>query len=450
MPLQSCVGPGMAAPLDLSGLQGTAATSPLVTVEAAVVTGFEPCVAEEVLEVLGVQGNVTRGRVVFDLPPERLREVLGLRCPTTIYLLLGHDGDYAWEGSVEEQMAAVERFVASRLCWDKGLRAWAQATRFQGDLYPLARAQAKEEEEEGDASDVEKAEKLENCDNSESPAAKQARLDDVLTFRATCYRSGEKSAHAFPSTLVASTVGGAVGDSFGWRPKMKGYHLELVVNCNAKELYCALTLNNSSLGNRTITEFGLCTLRPNTAACLARLAGLQAGEVVVDPMAGTGSIPLEGALGFPATFHLAGELAAKSVRSCRVNMDGVVAKNCLQVAPKVDALQWDCIRGNCLRDGSVDVVITDLPFGRRSGSKADNKKLYPDMLVAMARVVRPEVGRAVLLTQDKTSMFASLARVSAYWARTRVVNTNIGGLTALVFVLARTAEPWTHPKALKS
>merc|ERR1719319_1178916 len=136
-------------------------------------------------------------------------------------------------------------------------------------------------------------------------------------------------------------------------------------------------------------------------------------------MAGTGSIPLEGALGFPATFHLAGELAAKSV-------------------------------GSCLRDGSVDVVITDLPFGRRSGSKADNKKLYPDMLVAMARVVRPEVGRAVLLTQDKTSMFASLARVSAYWARTRVVNTNIGGLTALVFVLARTAEPWTHPKALKS
>jgi len=438
----------MAAPLDLAGLQGTAATSALVTVEAAVVTGFEPCVAEEVLEVLGVQGNVTRGRVVFDLPPERLGEVLGLRCPTTIYLLLGHDGDYTWEGSVEEQMAAVEQFVASKLCWAKGLQAWAQATGFQGDLYPLAKDKDKER---GDSSAVEKAEKPENCDNSEeSPVAKQARLDDVLTFRATCYRSGEKSAHAFPSTLVASTVGGAVADSFGWKVKMKGYHLELVVNCNARELYCALTLNNSSLGNRTITEFGLCTLRPNTAACLARLAGLQAGEVVVDPMAGTGSIPLEGALGFPATFHLAGELAAKSVRSCRVNMEGVVAKNCLEVAPKVDALQWDCIRGNCLRDGSVDVIITDLPFGRRSGSKADNKKLYPDMLVAMARVVRPEVGRAVLLTQDKTSMFASLARVAAYWARTRVLTTNIGGLTALVFVLARTSELWTHPKGLKS
>jgi Putative RNA methylase family UPF0020 len=45
------------------------------------------------------------------------------------------------------------------------------------------------------------------------------------------------------------------------------------------------------------------------------------------------------------------------------------------------------------------------PFGKRSGSKADNRVLYPKILTSMARVVRPVTGRAVLLTQDKTSMF---------------------------------------------
>ena len=45
------------------------------------------------------------------------------------------------------------------------------------------------------------------------------------------------------------------------------------------------------------------------------------------------------------------------------------------------------------------------PFGKRSGSKADNRVLYPKILTSMARVVKPVTGRAVLLTQDKTSMF---------------------------------------------
>ena len=45
------------------------------------------------------------------------------------------------------------------------------------------------------------------------------------------------------------------------------------------------------------------------------------------------------------------------------------------------------------------------PFGKRSGSKADNRVLYPNTMLAMARVVKPVTGKAVILTYDKTSMF---------------------------------------------
>ncbi len=49
------------------------------------------------------------------------------------------------------------------------------------------------------------------------------------------------------------------------------------------------------------------------------------------------------------------------------------------------------------------------PFGKRSGSKADNRVLYPKIFLSMARVVRPGSGRAVVLTQDKASMFKASA-----------------------------------------
>lgn len=406
----------MAEPLDLRGILGLDPARPdLCTVEATVVTGFEPTVAEEVQAVLGLPCcNLTRGRVVFDIPCSRVAEVLSLRCISTAYLLLGHAGPgHRYEGAgPEEQVEAIAQWTGT-VDWEKGLRVWAGVMGFKGRTQPLRDPVIAGEEQQ-------------------------------LAFRATCYRTGEKQQHQFPSPLVASTVGGHLQDLFGWQASMKKYDLEFVVNCDPDQLYCAITLNHSSLGNRTITEFGLCTLRPNTAACLARLAQLQPGEVVLDPMAGTGAIPLEGALGFPATFHLAGELAGKSVRSCRANLDGVVAKNKLASGPAMDTLQWDCITAACLRDNSVDVIISDLPFGRRSGSKADNKKLYPDMLVSMARLVRPGSGRAVLLTQDKTSMFASLRRVSHYWSRPAagpaIITTNIGGLTAIVFLLARTGQ----------
>jgi 23S rRNA G2445 N2-methylase RlmL len=64
---------------------------------------------------------------------------------------------------------------------------------------------------------------------------------------------------------------------------------------------------------------------------------------------------------------------------------------CLSRERAVDGLQWDAL-APCLRPASVDVLISDLPFGKRSGSKADNRVLYPATLLAMARLVRPTTG----------------------------------------------------------
>lgn len=41
-----------------------------------------------------------------------------------------------------------------------------------------------------------------------------------------------------------------------------------------------------------------------------------------------------------------------------------------------------------LRDKSIDIIIADMPFGRRHGSHMTNQKLYPRMIRESARVLR--------------------------------------------------------------
>jgi tRNA G10 N-methylase Trm11 len=44
-----------------------------------------------------------------------------------------------------------------------------------------------------------------------------------------------------------------------------------------------------------------------------RLADIQPGDIVIDPMCGGGSIPIEAALTYPAAFHIGGDFHEKAV-----------------------------------------------------------------------------------------------------------------------------------------
>jgi len=396
----------MAEPLDLTGIAGLSADKEeLCTIEASCVTGFEAMAAEEVEAVLGAGARQHRGRVVFDLPLDRAPEVLGLRCVNTVWVMLGHTPDIQYPEGEQQQLETLMQFAESRLDWRKGLEVWRRVTGFQGELA---------------------AEQT----SPEASSPKASKLSPP-TFRCTCYRSGTN--HKFKSTEAQSAVGGRVQEKFGWPVSCKGYDLEFVINCDVKQVYCCINLTNVSLFNRTVTSFGPCTLKPTICAGLVRLARLEAGEVVLDPMCGGGTISLEGSCMGPQ-FHLGGELHQLAVQRCRENQAGLSNT-------ATDFLQWDCLLP-ALKDNSVDVVITDLPFGKRSGSRADNRVLYPRTLLSLARVVRPTTGRAVLLTQDKNSMFKTFKQVNKYWKHTKQIVTNIGGLTALVFLISRTGvEP---------
>jgi hypothetical protein len=111
-----------------------------------------------------------------------------------------------------------------------------------------------------------------------------------------------------------------------------------------------------------------------------------------------------------------------------------------------------------LRDGSVDCIASDLPFGRRCGNHRTNSNLYPALLSEFARVLRPakttrgldgllsdERGGAcdttgcrpccVLLTIERRVMLEALASQNVFQLLRPAVCVDMGGLCPYVFVL---------------
>jgi len=375
----------------------------ILTIEASVVTGFEGAAQEEVKAKLGIT-NVKEftGRVLFDIESYILDQVLNLRTVDNVWIIIGAKTDFDLTKSEEECTQILADYTLNDLLWTKGLSSWNKIFSFY--------------EDSSDLHDIEKRPKLEKIPN----------------FRCTCYRNGE-NVHKFSSMDVAKHVGGKIQDKFGWGVKMKGFDIEVVVNIDNCQAYFGIALTKHSLHKRSIEHFGPTTLRATICASMLQLADIQTGEIVCDPMCGGGSIPIEGALAYQQGFFLAGDNHDLAAERTANNLK--VFDHKLQA----DSLQWD-VTNIPLRDNSIDVLVSDLPFGKRSGSKADNRVLYPKILLSMARVVKPKSGRAVLLTQDKTSMFKSAPKFNKFWRIKKNMHCNIGGLAALVFLMTRTDE----------
>jgi tRNA (guanine10-N2)-dimethyltransferase len=144
------------------------------------------------------------------------------------------------------------------------------------------------------------------------------------------------------------------------------------------------------LGARAPTDrpfFQPGSMAPELARALANLAGARPGATLLDPMCGTGGIPIEAGLVGART--LAADVQPKMAAGTRTNLadalgNGGVAG--LQVEPGA----WDVIRADArslpVTDGAVDGVVFDAPYGRQSKITGDLTTLVQGALREAARV----------------------------------------------------------------
>ena len=373
--------------------------SEVQTYEATVVTGLEWIGADECREKLSPKSiNQSHGRIFFE-SDRPVKEIFALRSVDNIYALI-YDEVCEELPQTEEELKDKLLKICSDCQWNKGLKPWIEAF-------------------DWNKSTVEAMLSKDAGDKTNKPS-----------FRVTCNRTGD---HKFKSQECASAFGSVVNESFDWPVSMKQFDIEVVLSIKDKHVYVGLALTRESLHKRNLVCFGATSLRATIAYNILRMASIQTGDIVCDPMCGSGAIPIECAMSWPHTFGIACDNHPVAIERSNTN---IKESKCL-----IDLNQLD-ITSMPLRTGSVDVIVTDLPFGKRLGSRHDNKTLYPNLMTQFARCVRAGTGRIILLTQDKRNMNKCLGLpvVKKYCKQFRTIFVKIGGLDASIYCLRRNAK----------
>jgi tRNA (guanine6-N2)-methyltransferase len=171
---------------------------------------------------------------------------------------------------------------------------------------------------------------------------------------------------------------------------------------------------------------------PLVAWLLVRLAKAEPGHALLDPFCGAGTILVEADAAGCAPLY-GSDIAAAALQAARANLP--------DPAVRLDSAPAERLPHG---DGSIDRIMSNLPFGKRVGSHQGNRDLYPAFLTEAARVLRPK-GRAVLMTEDKR-IFEQAVQGTHGIKVVKEITLSTGGLHPSVYVIERTRA---HRRAAK-
>ncbi|MFC1790257.1 methyltransferase [Patescibacteria group bacterium] len=134
-------------------------------------------------------------------------------------------------------------------------------------------------------------------------------------------------------------------------------------------------------------------LRPELVNLMGHLADLQPKDILLDPFAGYGAIPLGCARFFSSRGVIAGEKNKAVLK--------ILKSKVKQEKTRIRVYEGDGLKLRYLADCSVDKIITDPPWGIYESQNRDWEKFYFEMLESFQRVLKPG-GKMVILTAQRS------------------------------------------------
>ncbi|XP_030167103.1 THUMP domain-containing protein 2 isoform X5 [Lynx canadensis] len=169
---------------------------------------------------------------------------------------------------------------------------------------------------------------------------------------------------------------------FGWKADLRNPNLEIFIHLNDIYSVVGIPVFRIPLASRAYIKTA--GLRSTIAWALASLAEIQAGAFVLDPMCGLGTILLEAAKEWPDVYYVGADVSDSQLLGAYDNLKAAGLKN------KIELLQVSVI-DLPLPSESVDVIISDIPFGKKFKLGEDIKSILQEM----ERVLH--VGGAIVL-----------------------------------------------------
>jgi 23S rRNA G2445 N2-methylase RlmL len=246
-----------------------------------------------------------------------------------------------------------------------------------------------------------------------------------LRFRVVARQVG-RSAYRRVDAQRAIERGLAARGDHQWRLEDEGA-LEFWLTLLPDEALLALRMSDDRMRHRDYKiEHMPASLRPASAAALVWLTRPAPGDVFLDPMCGAGTILIERAHAGRYALLLGGDIRAEALAVAQDN-----------VGPRykpIELRQWDA-RTLPLDAASVTAAAVNLPFGKQLGSAEENRRLYPDTLRELARVLRPGA-RLAALSGDRRALDDALRRMGQL-ARRTVYPVQVLGQPAGVYLIER-------------
>jgi 23S rRNA G2445 N2-methylase RlmL len=225
-----------------------------------------------------------------------------------------------------------------------------------------------------------------------------------------------------------------------WRPAEENAAVEVWLTIDGATAVCGLRLSDRTMRHRRYKlEHRPASLRPTVAAALVRLAEVQPGHVVLDPMCGAGTILAE----YLDVFRKYRGVKPAVGGDIEWGAVWAAAANLRHLGPALLA-QWDAQRLP-LADATINRVVCNPPFGKQLASPAAVGPLYRDLIAECDRVLRPN-GRAVLLVSDAAALRAAVRGVG--WKSLRQLSIRVLGQPATISVWRKPNESGTMPQEL--
>ncbi|XP_051880172.1 THUMP domain-containing protein 2 isoform X2 [Pristis pectinata] len=211
-----------------------------------------------------------------------------------------------------------------------------------------------------------------------------------MPFRVSCRCSG-KIAKKFTSQELGRAIGIALSRELGWKAELRNPMLEVYVHLN--DIHCVVGIPILRLPLASRDYIKSAGLRSTVAWAMAYLCDIQVGSRVLDPMCGLGTILLEAAKEWPNAYYHGIDNTAIQLQMASVNV--CFAK----LESNIDLTRASVTELPLLTE-SIDIVICDIPFGKKFKITQDTKAMMPFILKEMVRVLRGDGTLVLLLSQE--------------------------------------------------
>lgn len=213
-----------------------------------------------------------------------------------------------------------------------------------------------------------------------------SRLSASPTFSVSANFVGRRN---YTVDEIKQAVAGAIQAISGWAYQTGDQESEINIRLfmEHEQVYVGMRLGERPLYKRAYKQAHVPgSLKPSVAAALLRLGGVRAGETVLDPCCGAGTILIEAAQA--GAVAQGGDSAAAALEAAQTNTRAAEVE--------IDLRLWDA-RRLPLDAGAVDHVVSNLPWGRQIKIEIEPARFYQEVCQEMQRVVSSR-GSVVLLT----------------------------------------------------